>query len=96
MEEKKINIIINKEKIELESNNPDLKVLVDLILKQDDKFDFNTIEIKTNDDKFDKDSFKEILVESINEFKNNIQLLEIKKNEDTKKIEEIIQKIDNK
>ena len=60
MEEKKINIIINKEKIELESNNPDLKVLVDLILKQDDKFDFNTIEIKTNDDKFDKDSFKEI------------------------------------
>ena len=71
-------------------------MLVDLILKQDDKFDFNTIEIKTNDDKFDKDSFKEILVESINEFKNNIQLLEIKKNEDTKKIEEIIQKIDNK
>lgn len=92
MVEKKIKVVINKETVELESNNPDLKELVNLILKQDDNFNFDTIEIKTDDDKFDKTGFKEILIESINEFKKNIKLLEIKQNEDSKKLEEDFQK----
>lgn len=96
MEEKKIKVIINNETIKLESNNPDLKSLIDLILKQDNDFDFNTIEIESDDDNFDKKSFKEILVESIEEFKNKIELLEIKKTDDTNKIEEMLKKIDEK
>ena len=59
MEEKKIKVVINSETIELESNNPDLKSLINLILSQEENFNFDTIEIKTDDDKFDKDSFKE-------------------------------------
>lgn len=96
MEEKKIKVVINNETIELESNNPDLKALINLILKQDKNFNFDTIEIKTDDDKFDKDSFKEILIESINEFKNKIKLLEIKKVADRKIIEELVEKLEKK
>lgn len=96
MEEKKIKVVINNETIELESNNPDLKSLINLILKQKENFNFDTIEIKTDDDKFDKDGFKEILIESINEFKNKIKLLEIKKEDDKKTIEELVQKLQKK
>lgn len=96
MEEKKIKVVINNETIELESNNPDLKALINLILKQEENFNFDTIEIKTDDDKFDKDSFKEILIESINEFKNKIKLLEIKKVADKKIIEELVEKLEKK
>lgn len=96
MEEKKIKVVINNETIELESNNPDLKALINLILKQKENFNFDTIEIKTDDDKFDKDNFKEILIESINEFKNKIKLLEIKKVADEKTIEELVEKLEKK
>lgn len=96
MEEKKIKVVINSETIELESNNPDLKSLINLILSQEENFNFDTIEIKTDDDKFDKDSFKEILIESINEFKNKIKLLEIKKVADRKIINELVEKLEKK
>lgn len=96
MEEKKIKVVINSVTIELESNNPDLKSLINLILRQEENFNFDTIEIKTDDDKFDKDSFKEILIESINEFKNKIKLLEIKKVADRKIIEELLEKSEKK
>lgn len=96
MEEKKIEVVINNETIELESNNPDLKALINLILKQKENFNFDTIEVKTDDDKFDKESFKEILIESINEFKNKIKLLEIKKDADKKIIDELVQKLEKK
>lgn len=96
MEEKKIKVVINSETIELESNNPDLKSLINLILRQEKNFNFDTIEIKTDDDKFDKYGFKEILIESINEFKNKIKLLEIKKVADRKIIEELVEKLEKK
>lgn len=96
MEEKKIKVVINSETIKLESNNPDLKSLINLILSQEENFNFDTIEIKTDDDKFDKDSFKEILIESINEFKNKIKLLEIKKVADRKIIKELVEKLEKK
>lgn len=96
MEEKKIKVVINSETIELESNNSDLKSLINLILSQEENFNFDTIEIKTDDDKFDKDSFKEILIESINEFKNKIKLLEIKKVADRKIIKELVEKLEKK
>lgn len=96
MEEKKIKVVINSETIELESNNPDLKSLITLILRQEKNFNFDTIEIKTDDDKFDKYGFKEILIESINEFKNKIKLLEIKKVADRKIIEELVEKLEKK
>lgn len=96
MEEKKIKVVINNEIVELESNNPDLKTLINLILKQEENFNFDTIEVKTDDDKFDKESFKEILIESINEFKNKIKLLEIKKDADKKIIDELVKKIEKK
>ena len=96
MEEKRIKVVINNEMIELESNNPDLKSLINLILKKEENFNFDTIEVKTDDDKFDKESFKEILIESINEFKNKIKLLEIKKDADKKIIDELVQKLEKK
>lgn len=58
MEEKKIEVVINNETIELESNNPDLKALINLILKQKENFNFDTIEVKTDDDKFVKKVLK--------------------------------------
>lgn len=95
MDEKKLHVIINKNDIELESNNPDLKKLVNTIIKQDDNFDFNSIEIKIDDDSFDKDSFKEILLESIQEFKENLKTIDIKENKIEQEIgnlEELIEK----
>ena len=43
MEEKKIILTIDKTKVELQSNNPNIKNLVEKILDQDEKFDFNNI-----------------------------------------------------
>ena len=95
MDEKKIHVIINKTDVELESNNPDLKKLVNVIITQDENFDFNNIEIKIDDDNFDKNSFKEILLNSILEFKENLKRIDIKKKNLEQKInslEEIIKK----
>jgi len=95
MDGKKIHVIINKTDVELESNNPDLKNLVNVIISQDENFDFNNIEIKIDDDNFDKNSFKEILLNSILEFKENLKRIDIKKKNLEQKInslEEIIKK----
>lgn len=95
MDGKKIHVIINKTDVELESNNPDLKNLVNVIISQDENFDFNNIEIKIDDDNFDKNSFKEILLNSILEFKENLKRMDIKKKNLEQKInslEEIIKK----
>lgn len=89
MEEKKIKIIINNESVELESNNPDLKKLVDLIIKQDDNYDYKMIDIETKDEKFDKEGFKDILIQSIADFKKNVQLVENTSLENTKKLSEL-------
>ena len=89
MEEKKIKIIINNESVELESNNPDLKKLVDLIIKQDDNYDYKMIDIETKDEKFDKEGFKDILIQSIADFKKNVQLVESTSLENTKKLSEL-------
>ena len=95
MDGKKIHVIINKTDVELESNNPDLKNLVNVIISQDENFDFNNIEIKIDDDNFDKNSFKEKLLNSILEFKENLKRIDIKKKNLEQKInslEEIIKK----
>ena len=95
MDGKKIHVIINKTDVELESNNPDLKNLVNVIISQDENFDFNNIEIKIDNDNFDKNSFKEILLNSILEFKENLKRIDIKKKNLEQKInslEEIIKK----
>ena len=86
MDEKKLHVIINEIDIELESNNPNLKKLVSVIINQDDNFDFNSIEIKIDDENFDKDSFKEILLHSIQEFKENLKIIDIKEKEVEQKI----------
>ena len=89
MEEKKIKVIINKDTIELLSDNPDIKKLVEIILKQDKDFDFKKIEIICSDEKFDKENFKSILINSIEEFKTNIKLEEQNKKEKAEKIEQL-------
>ena len=89
MEEKKIKVIINKDTIELLSDNPDIKKLVEIILKQDKDFDFKKIEIICSDEKFDKENFKSILINSIEEFKINIKVEEKKKKEKAEKIEQL-------
>lgn len=89
MEEKKIKVIINKDTIELLSDNPDIKKLVEIILKQDKDFDFKKIEIICSDEKFDKENFKSILINSIEEFKINIKVEEQNKKEKAEKIEQL-------
>ena len=81
MEEKKIIVIINNTKVELQSNNPNIKNLVEKILIQDENFDFNTIEIECSDENFDKDSFKKIIVDSVTDFKKQL-IIEDKDNSD--------------
>ena len=90
MEEKKIIVTINEAKVVLQSNNPNIKDLVEKILAQDESFDFNNIEIECSDDNFDKDSFKKIIVDSVVEFKEQLIIeneINAKKNKeiDTKK-----------
>lgn len=86
MEEKKIIVTINEDKIELESNNPSLKKLVDAIIKQKEDYDFNEIIVEIDDENFDKESFKDILLKSIQEFKKNLILLQEQKDVTDKKI----------
>lgn len=93
MEEKKIIVKINKAKVELQSNNPNIKNLVEKILDQDEKFDFNNIEIECSDDSFDKDSFKKIIIDSIVEFKK--QLIIEKEANDKKNKEIELEKMNN-
>lgn len=94
MDEKKIHVIINKNDIELESNNPDLKKLVNAIIEQDSNFDFNDIEIKIDDDNFDKESFKEILLNSIKEFKEKLKIIDSNKEGTEKKINKLEESIE--
>lgn len=83
MEEKVISVTINNKTIDLKSNNPDIKKLVLNVIEQDDDYDFNSIEVIADDKNFDKDSFKEIIIESIRDFKESTKLVE-SKYEDTK------------
>ena len=99
MEEKKIKIIINNDTIEITSNNPDLKSLINKIIEQEDEYNFNLIKVECNDENFDKDGFREIIIKSINEFKQNLILnkKEVQKNIDiVEKNEKDISKLENK
>ncbi len=98
MEEKKIVIKINEDAVEMLSNNPDLKSLIVKIVEQSDSYNFDLIDIECNDEKFDKEGFKEILVKSIKEFKQNLNLnaIESKKNMDeVEKINDTLTSPDN-
>ena len=81
MEEKKIIVKINETNVELQSNNPNIKNLVEIILDQDDEYDFTTIKIECSDDNFDKDSFTKIIIDSITDFKK-LLIIEDKNNND--------------
>ncbi len=98
MEEKKIVIKINEDAVEMLSNNPDLKSLVVKIVEQNDDYDFDLINIECNDEKFDKEGFKEILIKSIKEFKQNLVLnaIKSKKNiDEVKKINDDLTSLNN-
>lgn len=94
MEEKIIKVTINSDVIELKSNNPNLKELVSKIIEQDNDYDFNSIEVNANDENFDKDSFKEILISSINDFKNKTKLVELKREETKNEIDKYKENLD--
>lgn len=94
MEEKIINVEINNHIIELKTNNPDLKSLINAIIEQDNNFDFNNIKIEVTDKNFDKENFKEILLKSIQEFKENIQIIDSKKIQIEEKIETLNKSLD--
>lgn len=95
MEEKVIKVTINNKTIDLKSNNPDIKELVLNVIKQNDDYDFNSIEVIADDKNFDKDSFKEILIESIKDFKNNTKLVELKYEETKNEINKYKETIDD-
>ena len=94
MEEKIINVEINNHIIELKTNNPDLKSLINAIIEQDNNFDFNNIKIEVTDKNFDKENFKEILLNSIQEFKENIQIIDSKKIQIEEEIETLNKSLD--
>ena len=94
MEEKINNVEINNHIIELKTNNPDLKSLINAIIEQDNNFDFNNIKIEVTDKNFDKENFKEILLKSIQEFKENIQIIDSKKIQIEEKIETLNKSLD--
>ncbi len=94
MEEKIINVEINNHIIELKTNNPDLKSLINAIIEQDNNFDFNNIKIEVTDKNFDKENFKEILLKSIQEFKENIQIIDSKKIQIEEEIETLNKSLD--
>ena len=94
MEEKIINVEINNHIIELKTNNPDLKSLINAIIEQDNNFDFNNIKIEVTDKNFDKENFKEILLKSIQEFKENIQIIDSKKIQTEEEIETLNKSLD--
>ena len=77
MEEKTIDVVINGEIIKLQSNNPDLKELIRTIIAQDSEYDFEMIEVNTDDQYFDKIGFRKILLEAIKEFKKSVELHEL-------------------
>ena len=94
MEEKIINVEINNHIIELKTNNPDLKSLINAIIEQDNNFDFNNIKIEVTDKNFDKENSKEILLKSIQEFKENIQIIDSKKIQIEEEIETLNKSLD--
>ena len=65
---------MNDVEVNLQSNNPDIDNLVKTILKQDKKYDFKDMEVTCTDSDFDKESFKNILVTSINELNKMLQI----------------------
>ena len=94
MEEKKIIVKFDKATVELQSNNPNIKNLVEKILEQDEKFDFNNTEIECLDGNFDKDAFKAIIVDSIKDFKQQLIIEEKSNSNKLEKIKKEKQKIE--
>lgn len=60
----------------LTSDNPDIDGLISKIVELKDSCDFNLLNIETENEDFDIEGFKEILIKSINEFLNAIKLNE--------------------
>lgn len=93
--EDSIIVTINNQEVKLQSNNPNLSELIDNIIKQDDKYDFNEITIRCDNKDFDAENFKKIIVESIEKFKENLKIEEQDFNEKIEMLEVKKHEIDN-
>ncbi|WP_233789346.1 hypothetical protein [Eggerthella lenta] len=75
MENRTITITLSPEhKVSLTSDAPDIGKLVNTIVEIKDQFDPEQVEIDCDFDGFDKQSFKEIVIQAADDFIQEIQL----------------------
>lgn len=97
MEEKKIIVKIKNQQIQLSTNSPDLKPLISALIDLIDiKLVNDDIKIETDDNNFDKDSFKKIIFDSISEFQEKTKLIDITTSQNQVKIKELFIRDDSK
>lgn len=72
----KVNLLADNQdaSVELSSNSPDLDEFVGKIVKYKEEIDTEKITVTCDDEKFDTNSFKEIIVTSIKNFLEKVSL----------------------
>lgn len=77
VQDNSIKIIFdNDNKIELNSNNPDLNNFVSKVVELKDTCNFENLEVETDNPDFDKEGFKSIVITSIKSFLKDIEINE--------------------
>lgn len=60
--------------VTLTSDNPNLDSLIEAFIENKDSIDINNISVESSNSKFDKESFKDILISSFNSFSEDLKL----------------------
>ena len=84
---KQIEITVNKTTIKIDSDTPDFKELVNTVILNQ-SFDYKNIVVECEDEKFDKESFKDALVSVIESTLKSLTIQNEKLKELLKKISE--------
>ncbi len=85
----KIKVVLSKDvSVDLESDNPDIKKLVEKVVLNRKEIKPEKIKVECKEKDFDKDGFRRIVVDSINNL-----LTEIKINDD--ELDEVLKQADN-
>ncbi len=89
---KQIEIKVNGTIIKIDSDTPDFKELVNAVISNQN-FDFKNIDVDCEDEKFDKESFKDALISVIESTLKSLAIQNEKLEELLKKIKEEKEKL---
>lgn len=75
MANKKISISFGSDiKLDLDANLPNIDEIIDIVIKNKDKIDIDSIKVEADDSNFDTKGFESIISDSIKNFLEDIKI----------------------